>query len=285
MPDLVRPARAGHQEADESLGAGEQKVRTKNAYEWFNLKLNEQKFGRYAFFLNYGYVPTDNPTFAVVVPPSSHFDVNSRRLVLEVIGDCPVDGRDILDVSCGRGSAATVLRDYFHPGSYCGVDISSEAITFCRKYQQADRFTFVEGDAESLSFEAASFDIVINIEASHNYPNIRSFIREVYRVLRPGGWFLYTDLGSSRGFDRSIRLARQLGLKMCRDVDITANVLLSCQQTAERRLKVYRDAEEGAMMADFLAAPGSRTGRAFEIGSLCYRLFTFRKPERNGARR
>jgi hypothetical protein len=41
---------------------------------------------------------------------------------------------------------------------------------------------------------------------------------------------------------------------------------------------VYQDAEERAMMADFLAAPGSRTGRAFEDGSLCYRLFTFRKP-------
>jgi hypothetical protein len=107
-------------------GARAEKVRTKHAYEWFNQKLNELKFGRYAYFLNYGYVADRNPTFAVMLPPSGHFDVNSRRLVLEVIGDCPVDDRDVLDVSCGRGSAATVLRDYFHPRSYRGIDISSE---------------------------------------------------------------------------------------------------------------------------------------------------------------
>jgi ubiquinone/menaquinone biosynthesis C-methylase UbiE len=269
-------ARAG---GDEPGGADDEKLQTKNAYEWFNQKLNELKFGRYAYFLNYGYVANDNPTWAVIVPPTSHFDVNSRRLVLEVIGDCPVDGRDILDVSSGRGSVATVLRDYFHPRSYCGIDISSEAIAFCRKYQQMESFTFVEGDAEAMAVENASFDVVINVEASHNYPNIRSFIREVHRVLRPGGWFLYTDLGTPQGFERSIRFARQLGLEMSRDVDITSNVLLSCQEIAERRLKVYHDAEERAMMADFLAAPGSRTGRAFEDGLLCYRLFTFRKPE------
>jgi hypothetical protein len=42
-------------------------------------------------------------------------------------------------------------------------------------------------------------------------------------------------------------------------------------------MKAYRDPEERAFMAEFLAAPGSRTYRAFEQGSLCYRLFTFRK--------
>ena len=261
------------------IGAREEKVQTKNAYEWFNQKLNEMKFGRYAYFLNYGYVANDNRTWSVITPPSGHFDVNSRRLVLEVIGDCPVDGRDILDVSCGRGSVATVLRDYFHPRSYCGIDISSEAIAFCRKYQLSEGFTFAEGDAEAMAVGTAAFDVVINIEASHNYPNVRAFIREVHRVLRPGGWFLYTDLGTPRGFERSLRLARQAGLQLLRDADITSNVLLSCQEIAERRLKVYHDAEERALMADFLAAPGSRTGRAFEDGSLRYRLFTFRKPQ------
>jgi ubiquinone/menaquinone biosynthesis C-methylase UbiE len=268
---------AGEEQAEDT-GAGADKLQTKEDYDWFNRKLNELKFGRFAFFLNYGYVPNDNQSWSVITPPSGHFDVNSRRLVLEVIGDCPVDGKDVLDVSCGRGSVATVLRDYFQPRSYRGIDISSEAIAFCRRYQQGEGFTFEEGDAESMAVETAAFDVVINIEASHNYPRVQSFIREVHRVLRPGGWFLYTDLGTPRGFERNIRLAGDLGLTVCRDADITANVLLSCEETAERRLKVYRDAGERALMADFLAAPGSRTGRALEDGSLCYRLITFRKP-------
>jgi len=265
-----------HEQGANSDGAAE-KIQTMKDYDGFNRRLNELAFGRYAFFLNYGYVANENPSAAVVSPPPGHFDVNSRRLVLEVIGECPVDGRDVLDVSCGRGSVVTILRDYFHPRSYKGIDISSEAIAFCRKHHQAEHFTFEEGDAEAMAVETAAYDVVINIEASHTYPDVQSFVREVHRVLRPGGWFLYTDLGTPKGFERTVRLARELGFEMLRDLDITSNVLLSCEETAGRRLKVYRDAEERAAMAEFLAVSGSRTGRAFEDGSLCYRLFTFRK--------
>jgi SAM-dependent methyltransferase len=128
-----------------------------------------------------------------------------------------------------------------------------------------------------MAVETGAFDIVINVEASHTYPSVLAFIDEVYRVLRADGWFLYTDLGTPNGFERFIQLAHDRGFKLIRDIDITSNVRLSCEETAARRLKIYRDPEERAMMADFLAAPGSRTARAFEDGSLCYRLFTFRK--------
>jgi ubiquinone/menaquinone biosynthesis C-methylase UbiE len=269
-------------ETQERPGADAAKIHTMEDYDGFNRRLNALKFGRYAFFLNYGYVADDSPSSAVILPPPGHFDVNSRRLVLEVIGSCPIDGRDVLDVSCGRGSVAIVLRDYFHPRSYRGIDISSEAIRFCREHHQAEGFAFEEGDAESMGVEAAACDIVINIEASHNYPEVGRFIREVHRVLRPGGWFLFTDLGTPKAFEGIVRLAQELGFEGSRNLDITSNVLLSCEETAERRLKVYRDAEERALVADFLAAPGSRTSRAFEDGSLCYRLFAWRKPDVRG---
>jgi ubiquinone/menaquinone biosynthesis C-methylase UbiE len=52
----------------------------------------------------------------------------------------------------------------------------------------------VQGDAENLPFDDESFDAVINIEASHLYPQLPRFLAEVARVLRPGGHFLYADL-------------------------------------------------------------------------------------------
>lgn len=263
---------------DEPAASDADKILTKNAYDGFNRKLNALKFGRYAYFLNYGYVANDSPCSAVITPPDGQFDANSRRLVLEVIGDCPLDGRDVLDVSCGRGSVATVLREYFRPRSYHGIDISSEAIAFCRRHHQVEGFAFDEGDAEAMTVADGGFDVVINIEASHTYPRVEAFLAEVHRVLRPGGFFLYTDLGSPRSFDRNVQVLRALGFETTRDVDISANVMLACSETAARRLKAYRDPEERAFMADFLAAPDSRTGRAFADGSLRYRLFTFRKP-------
>jgi ubiquinone/menaquinone biosynthesis C-methylase UbiE len=264
-------------EAFRRAEADDEKKRTKQQYDDFNRRLNELTFGRYAFFLNYGYVPKDNPSFAVVSPPAGQFDVNSRRLVLEVIADCPLDERDVLDVSCGRGSVPMVLGDYFRPRSYLGIDISSEAVGFCRQYLRSGRFEFEEGDAESLPVAASAFDVVINIEASHRYPRIESFLGETHRVLRPDGWFLYADLMTPKAHDRNTALLRRMGFEMTRDADITSNVLLSCEETAERRMKVYRDPDERAFMADILAAPGSRTYQAFEQGLLSYRLFTFRK--------
>ena len=51
----------------------------------------------------------------------------------------------------------------------------------------------MQGDAQNLPFPDESFDAVINVEASHQYPDFPRFLAEVARVLRPGGHFLYTD--------------------------------------------------------------------------------------------
>src|ERR1700690_3091246 len=51
----------------------------------------------------------------------------------------------------------------------------------------------MQGDAENLPFEKNTFDVVINVEASHCYPNFPRFLSEVARVLRHGGHFLYAD--------------------------------------------------------------------------------------------
>lgn len=259
-------------------GANEEKLQTKQRYDLFNRKLNDLKFSRYVFFLNFGYVPSDNPSYAVFTPEPGHFDINSRRLVLEVIADCPVNGQDVLDVSCGRGAVATVLKDHFHPRSYTGIDISTEAVAFCRHHHRETGFAFEEADAEALPLSNSAFDVAINIEASHTYPRINSFFRETYRVLRPNGWFLYTDFATPRGFDRHVDLLQQLGFQMTRDLDITENVILSRDEMGQKQLKAYRDPRDRAFVSDeFIALPGSETYRALENGSLVYRLFSFRK--------
>ncbi len=257
------------------------KIQRKREYEAFNRKLGELKFGKYAFFLNYGYVQNDNPSFAKVTPRESDFDANSRRLVYEVIGDCPLDDLDVVDVSCGRGAVSIAVQGHFRPKSYLGIDLSSEAIAFCRGHRQMPNFQFEEGDAESLQLANESRDVVINIESSHNYPRIGKFFHECFRVLRPGGWFLYTDLLAPSAFDRHTQLLQAIGFTKTRDADITSNVLLACDETAERRMAVYTDSAERSYMADFLAAPGSETYHAMEQGLLCYRLFTFRKITHN----
>ena len=57
----------------------------------------------------------------------------------------------------------------------------------------------MQGDAQNLPFPDESFDAVINVEASHIYPNFERFLGEVARVLRPGGHFLYADFRNRDG--------------------------------------------------------------------------------------
>ena len=60
----------------------------------------------------------------------------------------------------------------------------------------------MQGDAQNLPFPDESFDAVINVEASHIYPNFERFLGEVARVLRPGGHFLYADFRNRDGLPR-----------------------------------------------------------------------------------
>ena len=57
---------------------------------------------------------------------------------------------------------------------------------------------FVEGNAMQLSFEDESFDVIYNVESSHCYSNMPQFISEAYRILRPGGYFAWTDFRDSK---------------------------------------------------------------------------------------
>ena len=75
-----------------------------------------------------------------------------------------------------------------------GVDLSPEAIAFCRRTHRHPRVRFEVGDAEHVPVEDRAFDVVTNVESSHTYPNLRAFFAEVSRVLVSGGLFLYTDL-------------------------------------------------------------------------------------------
>jgi ubiquinone/menaquinone biosynthesis C-methylase UbiE len=80
------------------------------------------------------------------------------------------------------------------PAAYTGLDLNPAGIAFCRKKHNLPGLDFVQGDAENLPFDDQSFDVVLNVEASHCYPRFPRFLAEVVRVLRRGGYFLYADM-------------------------------------------------------------------------------------------
>ena len=116
--------------------------------------------------------------------------VGRRRILLQVLnrylGNGDRDRRRILDVGCGTGTMLTYLASY---GKAQGVDIDEEAIGYCRERGLTDVRL---GSAETLPFEDGSFDLVTALDVVEHLDDDAAALREIHRVLRPGGKLLMT---------------------------------------------------------------------------------------------
>jgi ubiquinone/menaquinone biosynthesis C-methylase UbiE len=96
-------------------------------------------------------------------------------------------GLDVLDVGCGQGID---LVEYASAGARAtGIDLTPRHIELARSHVGALGLsaTIVQGDAERLPFADASFDRASSNGVLHHTPDMPAALREIYRVLRPGG--------------------------------------------------------------------------------------------------
>ena len=147
--------------------------------------------GDEVLFLGPGY--EEDPAMGVALAASDERDRYPIQLYHRLATEAALSGKKVLEVSCGHGGGASYLTRTFTPASYTGLDLNPAGIAFCRKRHNLPGLDFVEGDAENLPFPDESFDVVINVEASHSYPHFPVFLNEVARVLKPEGRLLYTD--------------------------------------------------------------------------------------------
>ena len=87
----------------------------------------------------------------------------------------------ILDVGCGTGANLQMLAGF---GVAEGVDVSDEALEFCRARGLSK---VKQGAAEALPFEDASFDLVTGLDVVEHLDDDVAGLREMHRVLRPRG--------------------------------------------------------------------------------------------------
>lgn len=108
-------------------------------------------------------------------------EINQRRSA----GAPPVGFRPrILDIGCGTGANLEMLAEF---GEAEGVDVSSDALAFCR---QRGLQNVHQGEAEHLPYEDSSFDLVTALDVVEHLDNDVAGLSEMRRVLRPGGFAL-----------------------------------------------------------------------------------------------
>ncbi|MGE0131171.1 MAG: class I SAM-dependent methyltransferase [Blastocatellales bacterium] len=123
------------------------------------------------------------------------------RRVMPVLSDR--DG-SILDIGCGAGQ--TLITCDLKPGAFaCGVDVDEEALALGKRMSRGAALARASG--ERLPFPDQSFDVVIS-RVALPYMHIPGALREIARVLKPGGqvWFMLHSISMVlRGVARSLR--------------------------------------------------------------------------------
>lgn len=103
----------------------------------------------------------------------------------------------VLDVGCGVGGPACFIAER-KQSRVVGITNSTAGIAGARRLAAARgldmRVTFEHAEAHDLPFDTASFDAVWSCETIHNFPDKTAVVREVARVLKPGGTVVLGDL-------------------------------------------------------------------------------------------
>lgn len=189
-----------------------------------------------AIFMNFGYTAHHQGNDPISLEEEEEIHRYPMQLYHHVAKHIEWQNADALEVSSGRGGGANFIMRHFKPKSYTGVDFSTRAIEFCREHYELEGLKFHHGNAENLIFPDNSFDVVVNVEASLYYPNITKFFEHVKRVLRPNGYFLYTDLRYEEKVAIWHAQLKNMGLKLVHEEDITDNVLKAMELDRERRV-------------------------------------------------
>lgn len=111
--------------------------------------------------------------------------------VLEKMGLATTD--NVLDVGCGSGWLARRLAERVTEGRVVGMDVSDEMIRVARRTSlDFENILYATGEVAEIPWEANFFNHAISVESAYYWPEPAAGIREILRVLRPGGhaWIL-----------------------------------------------------------------------------------------------
>lgn len=246
---------------------------------WYSLVAKLDRDGRETF-MNYGYDALDGTEPALPERFAVHrYAVQLYRHAALCAG---VQGKTVLEVGCGRGGGASYVAAELGPRRYVGLDVNATAIAFDRaRYRDQPNLEFVRGDAHALPFADASFDAVLNVESSHHYRDLATFLAEVRRVLVPGGTFVMACFPRRNEMERLRGPLDRAGFELVLEEDVTANVVRALELDSARRVDALQrlcPAPLRTFGREFAGVRGSELYESFASGRRRYLNFVLRAP-------
>lgn len=141
-----------------------------------------ERFNEGSRFQNYGYW----------TPATVRYRDAADNLLGELMDLVPSEPDVVLDVACGQGATTAWLTDRLGAADVTGINISGKQLETCIQTAPSARFLLM--DATALDFPDAHFDLVICVEAAFHFKTRTDFLGQAYRVLRPGGHLVLSDI-------------------------------------------------------------------------------------------
>jgi ubiquinone/menaquinone biosynthesis C-methylase UbiE len=113
-----------------------------------------------------------------------------------------IKNKEVLEIGCGNGVQALYINTNYLPLRITGIDLNKSNIEIANSEKERanmNNVRFLVDDAQNLlKIPSNSIDVIINIESAFHYPDKSAFLKEVCRVLKPGGQYLIADILSTR---------------------------------------------------------------------------------------
>ncbi len=117
--------------------------------------------------------------------------------VARVIGDHDLRGQSVLDIGCGAGGIDIALVRDHAAGFVCGIDVEDTVLAQARgliaRAGLVSRIGVAKVAPGPLPFPPGTFDVVFSKDSIVHIPDKVALMADVFRVLKPGGWFLASD--------------------------------------------------------------------------------------------
>jgi len=103
-----------------------------------------------------------------------------------------------LEIGCGNGAACKQIAKKYNL-NVTGIDVDPEQIQNAIKdIEKIQNIQFFEGDSTNLKFNDNEYDIVYSSGVLHHITNWKEVLKEINRVLKPKGYYIFSDLAYSQ---------------------------------------------------------------------------------------
>jgi len=159
-------------------------------YESMNMALKRMNNGY--TMLHYPYYVNDSDSFMKA-------QANLTDYCISLLD--PLENKEVVEIGCGNGVQSIYICQNFKPARITGIDLNEANIKIAESEKERaneEKVRFIVDDAQNLKhIPSESVDVVLNIESAFHYPDKTAFLKEIHRVLKPGGQFLIADLLST----------------------------------------------------------------------------------------